>query len=419
MPGLIKADGTEKTALSTVRGWNDGVNRHTLFTACGTQQDGWGFYNDPGTQAARTALLGLVNAILTEGGQPTMTSLPPDGANGAELGVASPDAVVGYRVNPNLYNWVPVSYPASFPGAAANLDNSWQPSNISFADSVTLGSNAMISLIQATPGTFALCGMSQGSMVISNVLKAMQPGGVLAHRYNDCIGAVAFGNPMRRQGTGLPGIASTTGAGMFSSPNPVGAISGLANVAVPDWWWEMNCPGDLFSDAPMSAASGAAGAILNKIASTFVVVKNTDSGNPINFGLKMVAALGSGVGTLFNAARNQRDVAGLRALGLWLRDQGMFGSVAYGFANMPVLSALALGVVRNLFKLTPAETTPQLLAGNYPRGNPHMFYGIKKPGRPTGLATWNADYSYIDIAVSYLNQRAGAVSPRAARTRRS
>jgi hypothetical protein len=80
----------------------------------------------------------------------------------------------------------------------------------------------MISLIQNTPGTFALCGMSQGSMVISNVLKAMQPGGQLAHRYNDCIAGVAFGNPMRRQGTGLPGIASTSGAGMFSSSNPVG-----------------------------------------------------------------------------------------------------------------------------------------------------------------------------------------------------
>jgi hypothetical protein len=176
----------------------------------------------------------------------------------------------------------------------------------------------------------------------------------------------------------------------------------------------MNCPGDLFSDAP----AGAAGAILNKIASNFVVVKNTDSGNPINFALKMVAALGSGAGTVFNAARTQTNVEAMRALGLWVRDQGMLGSIAYGFANLPVLSALALGVVQNLFKLTPAETTPQLLAGNYPNGNPHMFYGIKKPGRPTGLNTWTSNYSYIDIAVSYLNQRAGAVTPRASRVRR-
>jgi len=410
--GLVSANGTEKDALTTVRRWNDGVNRHSLFTACGTSQDGWGFYNDPGNPAGRTALLAMVNSVLTEGGLPTLTSLPGDGANGADLGIASPDAIVVYRANQNFYNWVPVSYPAAFPGAAVNIDNAWQPGNISFADSVTIGTQSMISLIQNTPGTFALCGMSQGAMVISNVLKAMQPGGVLASRYNDCIAGVAFGNPMRRQGGGLPGVASTTGAGMFSVPNPVGALSGLSNVAVPDWWWEMNCPGDFFSDAPMSAASGAAGAILNKIVSLFVVIKGTaNSSFPLDFATQIINALATGVGVLVNSARSQTDVAGLRALGLWLRDQGLMAALV----GRPV----AIGIVAGIFKLTNAEVTTNLLVGNYPRGNPHIFYGIKKPAsRPTGLATWTSNYTYVDVAVSYLNQRAGAVTPRASRVRR-
>jgi len=49
-------------------------------------------------------------------------------------------------------------------------------------------------------GPFALCGYSQGAIITSRLYQALAGGGELAHRRNDFVGGVTFGNPMREQG---------------------------------------------------------------------------------------------------------------------------------------------------------------------------------------------------------------------------
>ena len=44
--GLVTTGYTPRLALSSVGRWNDGVKRHTLYTCCGTQQDGWGIVDE-------------------------------------------------------------------------------------------------------------------------------------------------------------------------------------------------------------------------------------------------------------------------------------------------------------------------------------------------------------------------------------
>lgn len=408
--------GDAKPALNVVRRWNDGVQRHTLFTACGTQQDGWGIYNDPGTPQARQDLLNLANAVFRAGGLPekTLADMPADGASAAALGLSSPESTVALRLNQNLWNWVPVSYPASFPGAPANLDNGWQPSTISFADSVTIGTNNMINLIKATPGTFALCGMSQGAMVISNVLKAMQPGGTLANRAGDCIAGVAFGNPMRKQGASMPGVQGAPGAGMFSLKNSIGAVSGLAPIATPPWWWEMCTPGDFFADAPMASNGGIAGTLFSRIASAAVTIKGTNVKNPVELPLKFLVLLGQSVSTLLTAARSSTNVPALRTIGLWFRDLGFLGGIQpllTGDQGQVIIGNLILNIVKSLFKLTDSDLAQ--LNGNFPNGNPHMFYGVwKPPSLPSGLSGVDGSSTYVDVAVAYLNQVGATVAPR-------
>ena len=250
--GLVAANGTPKAALSQVARWNDRTKRHTLYTICGTQQDGWGLFNDPGTQAARDGLLALLRWVT---GNNSLT-LPSAGSL-MPVWAGSPDAAIGPRVNSSLYNWVPVSYPAVAPGMAASLENNWQPQNISISDSAKMGAAELIRLIKATPGTFAIVGMSQGSVVASQVLKALLPGGSLASRYNDCIAGVAFGNPCRAPGGTFPGGVAADGAGVIALPNPTDPASGgLANVKTPAHWWEMSITGDFFSSAPTNTIAG-------------------------------------------------------------------------------------------------------------------------------------------------------------------
>lgn len=194
--GLTTTSNTAKTARATVGRWNDGVKRHTVYTVCGTSQDGWGLINRPPAGSLQEA--GLVGLIRQITGNPALTAadLPADGTPLPDW-AASPDAVVGRDADPALFNWVPVSYPAAAPGSDGGLENNWQPQGISLAQSAKAGVDELIRLIKATPGTFALVGMSQGSVVISQVLKALLPGGTLANRYNDCIAGIAFGNPCR------------------------------------------------------------------------------------------------------------------------------------------------------------------------------------------------------------------------------
>lgn len=50
----------------------------------------------------------------------------------------------------------------------------------------------------------------------------------------------------------------------------------------------------------------------------------------------------------------------------------------------------------------------------YPKGNPHILYGVDKPPtRPTpALPGITSNSTYVDIGIAYLNARGAAIAPR-------
>jgi hypothetical protein len=70
--------------------------------------------------------------------------------------------------------------------------------------SVLVGWEELVTQINRWPGKFALCGYSQGALVVCLVWKheILDPAGRLHHRLNDVVAIHTYGNPMR-----APGIA--------------------------------------------------------------------------------------------------------------------------------------------------------------------------------------------------------------------
>jgi hypothetical protein len=142
------------------------------------------------------------------------------GASGAtNTGANGFPALVGTLVDKTLYTWAPVPYPAGFP----------------FVSSVKTGVATLTGMINSTPGKFALIGYSQGAMVTSGVLDALQTGG-LRSRMGDCIAAVTFGNPRRQAGHACPVCPDPGGHG-------IEADNLLKNT--PSWWWDFAIPHDI------------------------------------------------------------------------------------------------------------------------------------------------------------------------------
>lgn len=370
--GMVTPTWSPRPARAKVGRWKDTQKRHTLYTACGTTQDGWG-YAPPANALNAEMLLTMYHNLGGVGRPPPGTRLP-DFAR-------SPDTVVGTNVDQNLFNWVPISYPASWAILPNSLDNDWQPSTLSMIDSITYGVNEMIGLIQATPGTFALAGNSQGAGVISQVLRHLiTPGGRLYSRQNDCIAAVAFGNPCRKQGSGFPGAAITTGAGICV--NLTGNVSGLKNVNTPSWWWELVTPGDFFADAPMN---GPGGPLLGQVLGALIGARgSSESLNLITF--IMNAFINNGVG--FNV------------LGALVAD-----SISKIFARKnPTAFSAAMAWINS-------TATLYNNAESY-YNNPHALYGRwSPPVLPTGLGL-SPGATYMETATAYLNSRGAAITPR-------
>lgn len=382
--GLITSGGTAKTALAQVTRWSDRTLRHTLYTICGTGQDGWGIFNTPATNAEQTAWLDLYNQILkwANPSATTVTALPADGSV-IPTAVASPDTVIGRNANSALFNWVPISYPASAPDRVANIDNTWQPRNTALADSVAYGTDELIRHITTTPGTFALVGMSQGAMVVSNTIKRMLLGSDLYHRQRDCIAAVTFGNPMRKFGQVFPGGTAPSGAGIFSPTTVTGhpMLSGLANVTYPSFWWEMVTPNDFFADVPLEH-------------------------------INTIAAMARAVST-YRGVSDPLSMAG-----------NLINAFVGNSAALELVSVLLTSVVQKLLNPTQPTDIDEILDWLYDHfGNgstpatyipdPHVLYGVAKPPTlPTGLTGVNSNSTYIDVALAYINARGQAVAPR-------
>ena len=356
--GLTTTTATPKPALTTVTRWNDGVRRHTLYTV---GEDNWGFYIPALTPADQATRLSRFRAIL---GNQNWVFPAPDSVLPAAL--CSPDVTVGRSVSTTTFTWVPVSYPASTPVIPPSLLSTWSLGTISPAQSIALGVSALTALITATPGTFALAGTGQGAVVISQVLKALLPGGALSARSGDCIGATAFGNPLRAPGVGFPGGTDPGGAGILSSAitgQPL--LSGLAGLTLPSWWMELTIPGDFFAAAPMSTM--AAPALQQAAQGVFLHPGGVDVPTLISNALPAL----TGVGQLGNM------------------------------------------VSRGLSQLSPAAVAAAVSwVSGRPALDPHYLYGVSSPTTlPTGSAL-SASATYTDVAVEYLNGRGAAVTPR-------
>lgn len=388
--GITTAAGESKPAATTVARWNNGGKRHTVYTVCGTTQDAWGLYNDTGVPAEMAGMLYLLRQVT---GNPAAT-LPANDGDPLPDAIASPDAAVGRRVNSALFDWVPVSYPASGPAVRASLENNWQPTNLSIADSVSYGVTELVNLIKATPGTFALVGMSQGAIVTSQVLKALLPGGALASRYKDCIAGVAFGNPCRKIGGSMPGVPAAEGGGILhTTSRNAASIAGLQNANVPNWWWEMAITGDFFASAPMHTAAGP------------VITPVVQSLGTFRGSADLTGTMISGMFNAFLAGAVPVVTAALQ------------GAISFLFAPKSVTAqqALSTWLYQQFGAPTLVDGQVVLQGGAYPNGNPHIRYGVDSPPNlPTwpGLTGLTASSTYIDVAVAYLNARGAAVAPR-------
>jgi hypothetical protein len=108
-----------------------------------------------------------------------------------------------------------VSYPASFGPVAGPADAQ------SYADSVTLGVDEHVRLINTIPGPFISAGYSQGAEVVRRVqLELIQ--GRLTHRLADCRGLVTFGDPLRQKTDDTRGGGTGWGISkIIIPPNPI------------------------------------------------------------------------------------------------------------------------------------------------------------------------------------------------------
>lgn len=383
--GLINANGTPKAALTTVTRWNDRTNRHTLYTIAGQQNDGWGIFRTPTNQTEYDAALNLYNAILLAANPAATpaTQLPANGTRMADIG-RSPDTVIGAGANTTKYNWVPISYPGSTPLGPDNLDQRWRPNKISLADSITAGTTDLAAQIRATPGTFAMTGTGVGAAIMTQVMKQMLPGGDLYHRNQDCIAAVAFGNPMRKAATTYPGGTAPTGAGLLSpvdTNNPT--LSGLATTTLPTWWWEMVTPNDFYADVPTEHLTTIA-----KVARTLA-------------GYRRVHDLLSLSGNMINAFRNSETALELIALTLTSIIQRILNPTQP--TDLAEIRAWLYAHLGDNLTNTPPTYNP----------DPHVLYSVLKPPTlPTGLAGVTTNSTYTDVALAYINARGNAVTPR-------
>jgi hypothetical protein len=127
-------------------------------------------------------------------------------------------------------------------------------SSPSMGTSVDMGVSSAISLLGGAPpispgdpvyptGPVVLWGYSQGAICTSHLWRdhILNPSGELAHRVNDVIAAVTYGNPNR-----APGLANgNTAAGWGPSPVKDGVITGgisgpdcLTAAQTPAWWYD-------------------------------------------------------------------------------------------------------------------------------------------------------------------------------------
>jgi hypothetical protein len=210
---------------------------------------------DPGSPEPRHTLYTLSGSFVNE-----VTGYPAD---------------VGARVDKSLYRWQPVKYPATF-------------GNPSYANSVKAGVQELIRMIKERPGSFALCGYSQGAEVVSRVFMEMQKSdGALKDRMQDFVGAAVFGNPMRQRGRTFAGNPNPNAPGTSSR-----GIAERTLTDTPDIWAEYVNAGDLYTDVP----DGEAGRDITAVYKAAIEFEYSNPQDPANPVLNLVNILQAGTG---------------------------------------------------------------------------------------------------------------------------
>lgn len=333
--GLVTAGYTERLILADIARWNDNIKRHTLYTIGTTGQDPWGMRSG--------------NRAVINGPAPLTNTVPPD-------------AIVGAQSSSQLFNWVPLSYPASYLTVTPQVVDAWDPKTLSLAQIVTWGATELKTLIAATPGTFALAGYGLGAMVCSAVLSAMQTG-TLTNRMSDCIGAVMFGNGCREEGATYPG-GGAPGAGILPRAS-VGTPGLIRNADTPSWWWEMAIPDDPIAVCPISNAGQA----INVIADALM----TTTG-----GKDLLPQMAKAVGTLKMTSSTWKVVA---------------SRLTNRSANTE-----ALAWAERVFALSPSPHT--------------MYSAVSMTHPPTDLSGLAPNATPVDAALAYINLRGTTIPPR-------
>ena len=336
--GIVSSNFFEKLAVTDIARWNDNIKRHTLYTVCDGMQDPWGLY---------------------KGARPTV-----NGPVELKAGTTVPfDAAVGAQASPQLFNWVPVSYPASYVGTKNQISDTWNATTMSLKSIMTWGAAELKTLIASTPGTFALVGSGVGAMVCSAILQEMQTG-TLTDRIGDCIGATMFGNPCRQESIIYPGGIDPGGAGIL--PRASTGVKGMIrNTDTPSWWWDMAIADDPIVTCPVNVSGQAVNVIAD--------------------------ALISLVGGRDLLPQLTKTIVTLKKTGT------VWPSVAGRLTNTKA-NTDALAWATRVFTLSP---------------NPHTLYSFYPLSAiPTGLPGLTTTSTYLDAAVAYINQRGTTIPPR-------
>jgi hypothetical protein len=139
------------------------------------------------------------------------------------------DMQVADGVDQTRWTVVPIDYP----GAHMPWDGSGSEvftAGYTIQSGCQQGAANAVAAINATPGPFAFSAYSLGCVVAAMVYAELQPGGALASRVDDFLGAVTFGSPVRQATHTIPGGTDPGGHGAMGSAYRM--------TATPASWWD-------------------------------------------------------------------------------------------------------------------------------------------------------------------------------------
>lgn len=142
--------------------------------------------------------------------------------------------------------WKPIVYPAmTFP-----MDRSCD-----------VGVDNLIAAILGWRGPFALCGYSQGALVVCRVWRdeILNPLGRLHHRLKDCFAVITYGDPMRATGIANGNVyagMAVPGDGGIASDGGGEIDRNLTAAETPWYFMSFAHEGDIYCNTPQGTAIG-------------------------------------------------------------------------------------------------------------------------------------------------------------------